>query len=326
MWCVRSAGYACGAGGTVQPACAHQREDQTQQKDEAVALGPHYHAQKRNVRPALRSITHLLRALSFIVVCAVWCDDVVMCSDKEKETIWREIKIVEFDVKEFEEEFCMKESGGRGAKGPDAGAAEAEAAAPVRKGPARVLDGKRSNALGIMISKLPRPPLVAVRSALISMDSEVLKEDKITAILASVPTNDEIDAIKAMAEVEGEKNLDVPEQYVMPPAAVCCCVPLCAANECTVLYYAVTCDEMWWCGGVGVGVGVCVVQVFADAFEDPASAAAPCVLDVLHQIRRVCDRNRQTPRSLARRMQSTTHRTATSTSPPVCLCCGAHVM
>lgn len=53
-----------------------------------------------------------------------------------------------------------------------------------------VLDHKRSNAVNILLKKLP--PTQSIKNAIVNMDSSVLTREGIDKLLAMLPTKDEI--------------------------------------------------------------------------------------------------------------------------------------
>jgi hypothetical protein len=65
-----------------------------------------------------------------------------------------------------------------------------------------------------MMSRFPKP-LDACKKAFAAMDQDQLKEENLTALMAQLPTTEDIDNIKALAEIDGVDKLDVPEQYVL---------------------------------------------------------------------------------------------------------------
>jgi len=79
-----------------------------------------------------------------------------------------------------------------------------------------VLDGKRSNAIAIMMSKLPE--LDSLVSAIERLDDNKLSQENIEALIEQLPTKEEIEAIQAA------KNPDVPfdkpERFAMTIASV----------------------------------------------------------------------------------------------------------
>mmetsp|Transcript_33147 Transcript_33147/g.75767 ORF Transcript_33147/g.75767 Transcript_33147/m.75767 type:complete len:348 (-) Transcript_33147:173-1216(-) len=74
-----------------------------------------------------------------------------------------------------------------------------------------VLDGKRSNAIGIMLAKLP--PITEIKNAILEADEETLDYDQLLAISMNLPTIEEVSLVKA-AHGSGAP-LDKPEKFVL---------------------------------------------------------------------------------------------------------------
>lgn len=95
------------------------------------------------------------------------------------ETVWSSIKEVNFDADEFEDEFAEKTVATK-MKAAVGGAAEDDDSKKSKKQAVRILDAKRSNAIAILMSSLPK--LSQIKQAIVSMDSSSLDETKLSAL------------------------------------------------------------------------------------------------------------------------------------------------
>ena len=65
----------------------------------------------------------------------------------------------------------------------------------------QVLEMKRSNALGILLSKMPA--IAAMVAAIWSLDDAVLSRDQIEALLLQLPSKDEVALVRAESKAAG---------------------------------------------------------------------------------------------------------------------------
>eukprot|EP00823_Brevimastigomonas_motovehiculus_P005033 TRINITY_DN348_c0_g4_i1.p1 TRINITY_DN348_c0_g4~~TRINITY_DN348_c0_g4_i1.p1 ORF type:complete len:637 (+),score=261.82 TRINITY_DN348_c0_g4_i1:195-1913(+) len=149
-----------------------------------------------------------------------WKRIVLYTKEQESElpTMWRELKLPTLDFGEFESEFGVEEkkivSSDSSGKGSDS-KEQKGGFMTMKKVAIRVLDDKKSNAIAILMNALPKPPLTATKKALVSLDSGALSSEVLTRLTNVIPSNDDVDQIRSVAEVEGEAKLDMPEQFVL---------------------------------------------------------------------------------------------------------------
>jgi hypothetical protein len=122
---------------------------------------------------------------------------------------------IEFDQELLEEMFAVKKNVKMAKKGPG-GKEGADGETKPEATILRVLAPKRSNAIGIMSSRMP--PVDAIVSAIRTMDASVLSMEDITALLNNFPSDEEILSIREAATAEGK--LDTPEVFCMKITSV----------------------------------------------------------------------------------------------------------
>ena len=143
----------------------------------------------------------------------------------DRETLWWALPEAAFDVEQFEAKFCQlarKKDGGVSASGDAAGADAAAGGKDVAGGDRgrkasvakreklSVLDPKRSNAIGILISRLPPPS--EIKTAIAHLDEQALGREQLEQILAQLPTAEEEEQLRG---VEGQEVLwDRPEAFL----------------------------------------------------------------------------------------------------------------
>ncbi|KNC56360.1 uncharacterized protein AMSG_02330 [Thecamonas trahens ATCC 50062] len=71
---------------------------------------------------------------------------------------------------------------------------QAASAAPSKPKKVLLLDGKKSNAIGILMAQIKVPP-EALREAILDLDTRVLNEDAVCGLLKQLPTPDEIETL-----------------------------------------------------------------------------------------------------------------------------------
>jgi hypothetical protein len=119
--------------------------------------------------------------------------------------IWDAVQEVTFDLAEFEKHFAQAQKKVVEKK------LEEESVSAVKKA-VSVLDAKRSNAIAIMMSKMP--DLDEIVNAVQNLDDNKLSQENIEALIANLPTSDEIAAINA-AKTAPDVTFDKPEKFAM---------------------------------------------------------------------------------------------------------------
>lgn len=122
-------------------------------------------------------------------------------SEADKQTLWWSLPDVPFDVEGFEERFAQKVArpGGCGVRdsfaggGPRGSMSGAYGGAGFRREKTKVLEPKRSNAIGILISRLPE--LKLIRAAIRDLDDSVLEREQIEQVRLQLPTAEEAEEI-----------------------------------------------------------------------------------------------------------------------------------
>ena len=118
---------------------------------------------------------------------------------------------LDFDTDLLEEMFSVKKNTKMGMKGP----AKKEVGGPPQEAILRILAPKRSNAIGIMSSRMP--PVEKILHAVKQMDDKILSLEDIMALLNNFPSSEEVMSIKELATAEGK--LDAPEKFCLGLAA-----------------------------------------------------------------------------------------------------------
>eukprot|EP00008_Paramoeba_atlantica_P003453 CAMPEP_0201479978 /NCGR_PEP_ID=MMETSP0151_2-20130828/4586_1 /ASSEMBLY_ACC=CAM_ASM_000257 /TAXON_ID=200890 /ORGANISM="Paramoeba atlantica, Strain 621/1 / CCAP 1560/9" /LENGTH=667 /DNA_ID=CAMNT_0047861709 /DNA_START=57 /DNA_END=2060 /DNA_ORIENTATION=- len=137
----------------------------------------------------------------------------VVIKPNSKDMIWDgKATEIDFDTDLLEEMFAVKKTakmkrkgGGVGGRGPGGARGEPGSENAIL----RVLAPKRSNAIGIMSSRMPS--IDKILSAVRKMDSSVLTMEDVSALLNNFPTDEEIMSIKELSVADGR--LDAPEQF-----------------------------------------------------------------------------------------------------------------
>ena len=88
--------------------------------------------------------------------------------------------------------------------------AGATSAKPGKQPLAKALDSKRSNAIGILISRLP--PLQKIRTAITTLDESMLEREQVDQMRALLGTTDEMEEI--WRQDGAEVKWDRPEAYL----------------------------------------------------------------------------------------------------------------
>jgi hypothetical protein len=118
-------------------------------------------------------------------------------------SIWDEITEPQFNQVELDEKFSVK-----------ATAPQAHQPASASEKLLSVLDMKKSNAISFMIAKLP--PFAMLKDAVNRMDNSKLNREQLKQLLSSLPTQEEVQGIQALAEsLGGGVKLDKPERFVL---------------------------------------------------------------------------------------------------------------
>ena len=138
----------------------------------------------------------------------------------DKATLWWGLPAVAFDTADFETKFCQKKKEAPGALTSDAsssdilgalGGAAAASAEKKKLEKTKVLDPKRSNAVGILASRLPPPK--AVKTAIAALDDTALERDQLEQIRSQLPTPEETEQLSSM---DGPDVVwDRPEAFVL---------------------------------------------------------------------------------------------------------------
>ncbi|MES1922325.1 hypothetical protein MHBO_003833, partial [Bonamia ostreae] len=126
----------------------------------------------------------------------------------KKEVIWAKMEEVKINKKAFENLFCIKKKNARGKNKKSKTKKDKE---DDTSGIKCVLGGKKSNAVGIMLSSLP--DLSVLPDILLEMDDLMLNETQINGMLNNLPTKEEIKKITE-ADKPGT-NWDKPEKYFL---------------------------------------------------------------------------------------------------------------
>jgi Formin Homology 2 Domain/ELMO, armadillo-like helical domain len=135
-------------------------------------------------------------------------------------TVWKKIGDRKLDYDEVEAEFAQKAIHRRQASDRKSATNAEElaiATLATKKKTERALDDKRSNAVAIMLSQLPKLP--SIKSAIATLNDSILRRDQIDNIRSNMPTSDEIAKIKEVVESYGanKSNIpwDLPERFFM---------------------------------------------------------------------------------------------------------------
>jgi len=135
--------------------------------------------------------------------------------DASKDYVWKGLECnFKIDTGTLEEMFAAKKAGKM--KGKKGGAAGRGGNKPAGDQVIRVLAPKRSNAIGIMASRMPHVDKIV--KALRSMDGALLGEEEISALLNNFPTDDELEAIKEMNTPDAR--LDFSEMFCLKLSVV----------------------------------------------------------------------------------------------------------
>ncbi|MES1914736.1 MAG: hypothetical protein MHM6MM_006780, partial [Cercozoa sp. M6MM] len=129
---------------------------------------------------------------------------------KQKKTVWASFgpRDVPIDVAALEAKFAQKSAAKPSASKPTASVAGAVAAKAKTK--QRILDGKRSNALGIFGTTLPPKPLLV--KSLLALDTKVLRPSQVQQLLSILPTEEEVESCRSL---DPAQPIDLPEQLVL---------------------------------------------------------------------------------------------------------------
>ena len=116
----------------------------------------------------------------------------------DRETIWWDLPEISFDVADFESKFSQKVKASRVAEKDDDGADGSRSRSdtkPAKKEKLKILEPKRSNAVGILISRLPE--LKVLRTAIRDLDDHVLEREQVDQIRAQLPTSEEAEELQS---------------------------------------------------------------------------------------------------------------------------------
>ncbi|KAL0209972.1 hypothetical protein P9112_010056 [Eukaryota sp. TZLM1-RC] len=120
------------------------------------------------------------------------------------QTIWKEVDLPRVDFSKIERAFQVKEK-------PKAGAKAAESK-PKKPAKVIVLEGKRSQAIGVLLPRLP--PTSQMKDAILTLDESVLTPDSVTMIKQNLPTSEEVTSIRRALE-DPTAVLDKPEEWCL---------------------------------------------------------------------------------------------------------------
>eukprot|EP00468_Gymnochlora_sp_CCMP2014_P002561 CAMPEP_0167760920 /NCGR_PEP_ID=MMETSP0110_2-20121227/11863_1 /TAXON_ID=629695 /ORGANISM="Gymnochlora sp., Strain CCMP2014" /LENGTH=1138 /DNA_ID=CAMNT_0007647503 /DNA_START=14 /DNA_END=3430 /DNA_ORIENTATION=- len=112
--------------------------------------------------------------------------------DTSMATIWHKLNEIEFNENELLQSFATPSKKKKKNKGVSTSSSVSPRARGLKfgkKAKMRVLDSKRSNALAIMASQLPKPD--EMKLAIIEMDDTKLGESQLMKVLKNMPTNEE---------------------------------------------------------------------------------------------------------------------------------------
>ena len=136
----------------------------------------------------------------------------IVIKPTSKQSVWNGLQNdLDFDTDLLEEMFSVKKNTKLGMKGP----AKKEDGTPPEQAILRILAPKRSNAIGIMSSRMPSVDKILL--AVKQMDNSVLSLEDILALLNNFPTSEEVMSIKELSAADGK--LDAPERFCMQIAA-----------------------------------------------------------------------------------------------------------
>eukprot|EP01113_Clastostelium_recurvatum_P019216 TRINITY_DN2268_c0_g1_i1.p1 TRINITY_DN2268_c0_g1~~TRINITY_DN2268_c0_g1_i1.p1 ORF type:complete len:852 (+),score=288.21 TRINITY_DN2268_c0_g1_i1:515-3070(+) len=123
-------------------------------------------------------------------------------------SVWDLVQEIQIDLADFEANFSAAQK-----KQVEK---ESEAIINTKKA-VSVLDGKRSNAVAIMLSKMPdlNELVVAVQD----MDDDILSTENLEALVANMPNSEEVAAVKG-AVTGPDAILDKPERFVMKISSI----------------------------------------------------------------------------------------------------------
>jgi len=121
--------------------------------------------------------------------------------------VWDDVKEPELPLDDLEKLFCTKP--------PPAPKAKSETAKP-KVQVVMILDPKRSNAIGIMMAKLPA--VSEIKEAIMEADEDTLSYEQLIAVSNNYPTMEEIGQVKSAHEAG--QNLDKPEKFVLVMASI----------------------------------------------------------------------------------------------------------
>ncbi|KAL5009280.1 hypothetical protein ScPMuIL_014861 [Solemya velum] len=132
-----------------------------------------------------------------------------MPKNKEYENVkvlWEDLDEGELNVIEFDDLFC---------KPPLDNTRKSVSSKPKSKSKqvAKLLDGKRSQTLGILVSSL-RMDISDIENAILTFDTSQLDQEKLRAIYENRAMSDEMEKIKAHIEKSPDLPLDKPEQFL----------------------------------------------------------------------------------------------------------------
>jgi len=141
-----------------------------------------------------------------------WNRIILKQDKKEGNSFWKNVDELDFDIAELEENFTSsspaKKLGGTGEDGEPKKASTK---------PKSLLEKTRSNAIAIMMKSLP-DTLDLIR-AIRQLDTTVIKRDMIGMVLSNLPTQEELDAIKAYPK-DAVPPLDKPDIFCMEISSV----------------------------------------------------------------------------------------------------------
>ena len=128
-------------------------------------------------------------------------------------SFWSDITELAFDPTELEDNFAVKATEKPLEDSQGAGGSSADN----KKKVIRLLDQKRSNAIGIMINSMPN--VKDLVNAILEMNERVVKRDSISMLLQNLPTSEEVELIKS-TKVEDGAFLDKPEVFCLEIAKI----------------------------------------------------------------------------------------------------------
>jgi len=114
----------------------------------------------------------------------------ILCDpEKDKDTLWAQLPPLEFDIDDFESKFAQKVANTKSATAADVSSADKVSQL------VKVLEPKRSNAVGILISTLPS--LKEIKSAIALLDESKLSREQVEQIRIQLATPEEMEQIQS---------------------------------------------------------------------------------------------------------------------------------